>query len=312
MTGTGGRRQAAGTAAPGSPAVTRTPVWNPTRNPPAMRRTPLTRPAPPPAPVPFRDFEEEPWPARRRRRVLTVLTYVLLAGAVIFLGRYLRSGDHDRIVVPAPMAATPPVVPRHSAAPATTAVRVAGSGGIFDYAGGYGPVLGFAGPVHRFHLGVEKPAAAGAAAAFADQVNRTLGDHRSWIAARRFRFQRVPTAVRAEFTIYLASARTSERMCRTGGLETGAYTSCRLSGKVIINDDRWEGAVRGYGAPLATYRAYAINHEVGHQLGHGHEACPGKGKLAPVMMQQTFGLKGCVANSWPYPNGKRYAGPPVR
>jgi len=46
-----------------------------------MRRTPLTRPAPPPAPVPFRAFEEEPRPARRRRRVLTVLTYVLLAGA---------------------------------------------------------------------------------------------------------------------------------------------------------------------------------------------------------------------------------------
>jgi hypothetical protein len=312
MTGTGGRRQAAGTAAPGRPAVTRTPVWNPTRNPPAMRRTPLTRPAPPPAPVPFRDFEEEPRPARRRRRVLTVLSYVLLAGAVIFLGRFLRAGDRDRIVVPAPMAAVPPVAATHTAAPATTVVRAAGTSGTFDYAGGYGPVLGFAGPIRRFHLGVEKPDPAGAAAAFADEVDRTLGDHRSWIAARRFRFQRVPPAVHADFTVYLASARTSERMCRIGGLETGAYTSCRLPGKVIINDDRWVGAVRGYGAPLGTYRAYAINHEVGHQLGHGHEACPGKGRPAPVMMQQTFGLRGCVANSWPYPRGKRYSGPPVR
>ena len=312
MTGTGGRRQAAGTAATGSPADTRTPIWDPTRNPPAMRRTPLTRPAPPPAPVPFRDFEEELRPARRRRRVLTVLTYLLLAAAVLFLGRYLRGGDRDRIAVPAPVAATPPVPARHSAAPAPAVARAAGSSGFFDYIGGYGPVLGFAGPVHRFHLGVEKPDAAGAARAFADEVNRTLGDRRSWIAGRRFRFQRVPTAVPADFTIYLASARTSERMCRIGGLETGAYTSCRLPGKVIINDDRWEGAVRGYGAPLDTYRAYAINHEVGHQLGHGHEACPGRGRPAPVMMQQTFGLKGCLANSWPYPHGRRYAGPAVR
>src|SRR5690242_9805574 len=187
MTATGGRRQAAGTAAPGRSAATRTPIWDPTRNPPAMRRTPLTRPAPPPAPVPFRDFEEELRPARRRRRVLTVLTYLLLAAAVIFLGRYLRGGDRDRIAVPAPVAATPPVPARHSAAPAPAVARAAGSSGFFDYIGGYGPVLGFAGPVHRFHLGVEKPDAAGAARAFADEVNRTLGDRRSWIAGRRFR-----------------------------------------------------------------------------------------------------------------------------
>ncbi|MCU7723171.1 DUF3152 domain-containing protein [Actinoplanes sp. KI2] len=277
-----------------------------------MRRTPLIRPAPPPAPVPFRDFVEELRPARRRRRILTVSTHVLLAVAVIFLGRYLRARDADRIVIPRPVAAAPSAAIGQSAAPAVTRVRAAGTSGVFDYAGGYGPVLGLAGPIHRFHLGVEKPDAPGAAIGFAGEVDRALGDRRGWIASRGVRFQRVPLDVPAEFTVYLASARTSERMCRIGGLETGAYTSCRLPGKVIVNDDRWEGAVRGYGAPLATYRAYAINHEVGHQLGHGHEACPGPGRLAPVMMQQTFGLKGCLANSWPYPHGRRYAGPAMR
>jgi hypothetical protein len=176
-----------------------------------------------------------------------------------------------------------------------------GDSGAFAYASGFGQVLGAAGPVRRFHLAAEKPAAPLTLTAFAAVVDHTLGDRRSWVAARRFRLQRVPPATRAEFTIFLASARTSQKMCRTGGLETGAYTSCRVPGKVIINDDRWEGSVRGYGAPLTTYRAYAINHEVGHQLGHGHERCPGKGRRAPVMMQQTLGLKGCVANAWPYP-----------
>jgi hypothetical protein len=275
-----------------------------------MSPAPLARQTSPPL-VP--DDLESP-PVRLRRRILMAMTYVLLAAAVLFAGRYVRADDGDPLVVPAAPAAAGPSAEGHRASPApskTAAVRAAGTGGTFSYLAAYGRVLGSAGPIHRFHVGVEKPVAAGAPAAFAAEIDRTLGDRRSWIASGRFRLRRVPGAEHAEFTIYLASARTSERMCRTGGLETGAYTSCRLRGKVIVNDDRWEGAVRGYGAALATYRAYVINHEVGHQFGHGHEACPGKGRRAPVMMQQTYGLKGCVANAWPYPDGKRYSGPPA-
>jgi Protein of unknown function (DUF3152) len=136
-----------------------------------------------------------------------------------------------------------------------------------------------------------------------------LGDPRSWIASGTVRLQRVPARASAQFTIFLATAGTSEKMCRRGGLHTGGYSSCRVPGKVIINATRWLRAVPGYGAPLAVYQEYAINHEVGHELGHRHETCPGHGRAAPVMQQQTFGLRGCVANGWPYLSGRRYHGP---
>jgi hypothetical protein len=244
-----------------------------------------------------------------------LLVSLLLAALIFGLGLYLRTESATGTLVPraALTAAPPPPVPPGTARVTVRSARSgAGASGKFAYATGFGPTLGGAGRVRQYRVAVELPAPAAVLADFAHEVDQTLGDPRSWIAGKQFRLRRVPLDTYAEFTVYLASARTSQRMCRRGGLETGGYTSCRLPRQAIINDSRWQSAVPRYGAPLATYRAYAINHEVGHQLGHGHEACPGKGRPAPVMMQQTYGLKGCLANPWPYPGGRRYAGPRVR
>ncbi|MFD0819777.1 DUF3152 domain-containing protein, partial [Micromonospora zhanjiangensis] len=204
-------------------------------------------------------------------------------------------------VTPAPPASNEPVPPEPTPLTGPGTIR---------YATAAGPVLGRSGPRHRFHVAVEQNVGQ-EPVPFAAAVDTVLGDPRSWVASGALRFQRVPPTVRAEFTIYLATPATSERMCAAGGLETEKFTSCRLPGQVIINLQRWLTAVPGYGAPLAVYRAYAVNHEVGHQLGYGHEACPGPGRPAPVMQQQTYGLRGCVANAWPYLAGRRYGGEEV-
>lgn len=266
---------------------------------------------------------------RRRRRRFSLLVALLLvaagAGVVLLRGfggardlvdlRASGSTPGARAAAPAGAPATPSLESEGGApsdvpsGPPTYAGPVTGPG-TFTFAGTKSPVLGTAGTMHRFRVAVEKGTGQNADA-FAAEAVRTLGDKRSWIAGRNVRLQQVPNGSDYDFTLYLATPGTSEKMCLAGGLHTQKFTSCRLPGKVIINLARWLSAIPDYNAPLSVYQQYAIDHEVGHELGHGHEACPGPGRLAPVMQQQTYGLKGCLANPWPYLDGKRYAGMPI-
>jgi hypothetical protein len=175
-----------------------------------------------------------------------------------------------------------------------------------------GPVLGTVGPLLRYRVAVEQGLPV-TVSEFTDVVDTTLADPRSWIAGRDVRLQRVLAPSVYDFTVFLASPSTAYNLCLEGGVDirTNAvpYTSCRAGDKVVINASRYLEGVPDYGAPLADYRRYVVNHEVGHRLGHGHVGCPGAGQPAPVMQQQTLGLRGCVANSWPYVNGQRYLVP---
>jgi Protein of unknown function (DUF3152) len=196
--------------------------------------------------------------------------------------------------------------PESAAPPATGAagrpVAVPHSGtGAFIHAAVGGPVRGGAGRLRRYRVAVEGGTGQDPAEVAA-VVDTVLGDPRSWIAGGNARLQLVPGDAPAEFTVLLATPATSEAICATGGLKTDGYSSCRLPGKVVLNLARWMTAVPDYGAPVEEYRRYVVNHEVGHELGHGHEACPGRGQPAPVMQQQTLGLKGCTENSWPHPS----------
>lgn len=244
---------------------------------------------------------------RRRRSLLLLAMLVAAAGGAVGITRLSEPPRPARV----PLAAEPTLMPDADIEPsvAPTGYPTAGPG-TFAVAGGRSPVRGHAGPLRRYRVEVEQGAGPGADA-FAATVDTVLGDPRSWIASGELRVQRVPEAAAADFTVYLATPVTSERMCAEGGLRTARYTSCRLPGRVVLNLARWMTAVPDYGAPLDVYRTYMINHEVGHEFGELHEACPRPGAPAPVMQQQTYGLDGCVPNAWPYVDGVRYSGEPT-
>ena len=130
----------------------------------------------------------------------------------------------------------------------------------------------------------------------AEEIAAVLADERGWQGPADVVFHRVADPAEAEFTISIGSPPTVDELClpaRTGGL-----WSCRIGSEVALNSDRWLHATPTYD-DLAEYRAYMINHEVGHFLGHGHATCPADGSPASVMLQQSIDLQGCTPNAWP-------------
>ncbi|MEU8389036.1 DUF3152 domain-containing protein [Micromonospora sp. NPDC048842] len=272
-------------------------------------------------------------PARRRRRFALfaqLVAVVVAVGAVVTVIAEGPGGrpSADRLAAeeigPPPLVAGPlPPDPSPSAAVPSSpppvlrvpgVVPSAGTGG-FGYDTRSGPVLGRAGELRRYRVAVESGSAEDVTE-FAQAVEAALAGPGSWVDSGRLRLQQVPGAAPRDFTVYLVTARTAGRMCARGGVDIRIggrpYTSCRAPGQVIINLDRWRLSVPHFvsaGVPLTVYRTYVVNHEVGHQLGHRHERCPGAGRPAPVMMQQTLFLNGCRVNPWPYLNGRRYTGP---
>ncbi|GAA3114366.1 hypothetical protein GCM10010466_01840 [Planomonospora alba] len=132
---------------------------------------------------------------------------------------------------------------------------------------------------------------------FAAEVHRILNDPRGW----GYRFRRVSRGP-ARIRVSLSSPALTDRRCLP--LRTMGELSCWNGGRAVINAVRWNQGVPGYGRDVASYREYVISHEVGHGLGHGHVPCPGPGRRAPVMLQQTKSLYGCRPNPWPFP-GRR-------
>lgn len=178
--------------------------------------------------------------------------------------------------------------------------------GTFRVLPGSGPVVGH-GTVHRYTVDVENGVTGVDLTSFAKLVDSSLDDPRSWTARNGVALQRVDSGP-ADFHVTLTSSMTVRSLC---GFELKIETSCYASNhdsRVVLNVARWVRGDVAYIGDLAAYHVYMINHEAGHALGHMHShVCLSDG-LAPVMMQQTIGLRSvsgkiCAANPWPYPPG---------
>ncbi|GHG96251.1 hypothetical protein GCM10018780_20590 [Streptomyces lanatus] len=143
---------------------------------------------------------------------------------------------------------------------------------------------------------------------FAQAVQKTLNDDRSWAHNGAYTFERIYTG-KPDFVITLASPGTTADWCAKSGLDTTEdNVSCDSASteRVMINAYRWAQGSKTYGDDrILEYRQMLINHEVGHRLGYGHVTCDKDGELAPVMQQQTKFLDHdgihCRPNPWAYP-----------
>lgn len=133
---------------------------------------------------------------------------------------------------------------------------------------------------------------------FRAKVAETLNSTKGW--GQILAFKETKANEKADLEIILSDA---AHLAATPGCS--AELSCtNWSNQVIINDLRWrEGtsASRAAGMSTRDYQHMVINHEVGHWLGHyNHEASCPNGGPAPIMLQQSTGLRGCDSfNAWP-------------
>jgi hypothetical protein len=220
-------------------------------------------------------------------------------------------GAPSRAVVPtvsstyasAPPTVSSPADPRaadeKSGAPARKAKKVvvpATGPGSYDSAHERVKPASDGGRLIRYDVKVEKNLDIPPDAA-AQVIAGILNDQRSWRGSGRWRFELVSgDSDQAELHAYIVTPGTTDRLCAP--LLTRGEVSCQNGDRVVLNAKRWLLGAKSYGSDLTNYRVYLVNHEFGHYIGFGHVKCPGPGKPAPVMMQQTKGLGGCRKSPW--------------
>ncbi|MGH3878466.1 MAG: DUF3152 domain-containing protein [Actinophytocola sp.] len=273
---------------------------------------------------------------------ITVLTFVQINGdeknqggteqaAVADQAGERPAGDANKEPSVTEEPAVPPNLNIPTAELPKGATFAKGGRGQWDILPGGSKRIGNGGELFTYTIEVEQGidlAPYGGNDSFAALVDTTLSDPRGWASTNQVSVQRVDArAANPDIRISLSTPDTVHQpeFC---GFSIKYESSCwrRDESRVMINLARWVRGAVAFGGDLGNYRTYAINHEIGHAFGRGHVGCAKNGDLAPVMMQQSFGVandyvaqlnnragyddpveadgKTCVYNPWPNPQAR--------
>jgi hypothetical protein len=205
-----------------------------------------------------------------------------------------------------------------------------GGKGKWNVLSGSGKKIGNGGDLFTYSIEVEQGidlAPYGGNDSFASLVDTTLADPRSWAGTGQVSLRRVDGDANPDIRISLSTPNTVHKT-EYCGYSIKYESSCwrRDQSRLMINLARWVRGATVFGGDIGNYRIYAINHEIGHAFGKGHSGCAKDGGLAPVMMQQSFGVsnnyvaklnekagyddpvradgKTCKYNPWPNPQAR--------
>lgn len=125
----------------------------------------------------------------------------------------------------------------------------------FTTAAGDSPRFGTGEHLYRYKVRAENGIAE-SPGQFATEVDAVLGNVQyGWAAGGTASFQRMP-ADPVDFTVYLATPETTDRICGQYGLDTGGTVNCGVGHQVVINLKRWTELSEFYvGKPEALPRA---------------------------------------------------------
>jgi len=144
-----------------------------------------------------------------------------------------------------------------------------------------------------------------------EEMRRYIFDPRGWKALGYDLVEVKDTSRECDVVIRLQSARTMDQLY--GDIPRLRNMSVTDSGarpmRIDLHETNWFTPPDLYQVHEhelnmtreQAYRAYVVNHELGHALGYDHSKSVA-GEICPVMYQQTRGTGGnnfCSANPWP-------------